>query len=154
MKNIKLIILESFFILLTFCSFAGAEIIDKRDIARLHVRKWVLSEMLFEDGRKISAKEVCDSEKVNLELDFRTNGEVRGELCCNSFSGKYEINSGQEKVVFRDVGHTEMGCPDYEGVSDQDFASYIDAVYFIELTKTDLRLYSALGEVVLVYKQQ
>jgi heat shock protein HslJ len=47
---------------------------------------------------------------IHASLNFSANGQVSGNLGCNSFSGTYELKPG--KLVFGPLVSTMMACPE------------------------------------------
>lgn len=129
--------------------------LNKRDIAKLHVKRWELVEVRSRTGESSSAGEFCGLKKnPQLFLDFRTNGEVYGSMCCNSLSGKYDVSLGSNDIIIHDLSMTMLGCLPEPKLEDSVVLSQIDGMYRIDIADSELSLFSAVGDSIWRYKAQ
>jgi heat shock protein HslJ len=66
---------------------------------------------------------------VDTSITFASNGQLMGDVGCNSFSGEYGVNGDQ--ITFQPIVSTLMACEDPIGTQEQQvFATLTDTVNF------------------------
>jgi heat shock protein HslJ len=82
---------------------------------------------------------------IHTSLIFALDGQVSGNLGCNGFSGKYELNG--DKLVFDPMASTLMACPEaqmtQEGIAFQVMTG--TAQFVVE--GNSLKIYDASGTI-------
>lgn len=108
---------------------------------------WWLTGYAGEDAGLVSP--IVDS---RISLTFRSDGTLEGVAGCNAYSADYETNGSD--LALGGFAHTDMACPDPEGVMQQETA------YLVVLTRargfattlTGLDLLDAAGDVIAQYR--
>ena len=88
---------------------------------------------------------------IETSLAFGTDGQVSGNLGCNSFSGDYEVKDGN--IVFGPLASTLMACPDPQMTQEGTAFQVLTGTVRFELTGSTLTIYDASGMLVLNLSQ-
>jgi heat shock protein HslJ len=124
--------------------------LSKRDIARLHVKRWEFVEARLGADKIISADDFCGGKRAP-SLDFRANGDFRGGDCCNSFTGKYSINASSRELHLPEVSFTALACLPESKIDTSTFLEMLKN-NTIELDGSELKLSATAGGRVLIYR--
>ena len=85
---------------------------------------------------------------VDTSINFGSDGQINGNVGCNSFGGEYKVKGG--KIEFGPLASTLMGCMDQIGEQESAvFGVFADTVSF-ELVGNTLTVTSADGSSVVV----
>ncbi len=125
---------------------AFGQSLSKRDLARLHVRTWELSQLKLPGEEAKPVEEICRKPRSNPILDFKPDGTFHGNLCCNSMNGRY-TGTLDGSFKFTEVGHTSLGCLPFEGLEDETFANHISDVTSLELDQNTLKFFTVSGAI-------
>jgi heat shock protein HslJ len=129
--------------------FAEAPL-SKKDIARLHVKRWELVEARLGAEYTISAADLCGG-KSAPSIDFRANGDFRGGDCCNSITGKYSINASSRELHIPEASFTALACLPESKIDTSTFLEMLKN-NTIELDGAELKLSATTGDRVLIYR--
>jgi heat shock protein HslJ len=88
---------------------------------------------------------------VATSLVFGTDGQVSGNLGCNSFSGSYEVKDGN--LAFGPLASTLMACPDAQMTQEGSAYQVLTGSVRFELTGTALTIHDASGEISLTLSE-
>ena len=102
----------------------------------------------------MSPDSLCGRKNPWISIDFKTNGEIDGTMCCNSFTGKYDISPGSNSIAIFDLSTTSLDCLPRPALEDSDFLSMIDGIWRAELVNSELLLHSAVGDGIWRYRSQ
>jgi Heat shock protein len=80
---------------------------------------------------------------VETSLTFGKDGQVNGNLGCNSFSGSYSIKEG--KIVFGSLIATMMACPDAQMSQESAAFKALNSTVSYELGSGSLTITAADG---------
>jgi heat shock protein HslJ len=88
---------------------------------------------------------------VDTSLVFGTDGQVSGNLGCNSFSGSYEVKGGN--IVFGLLASTLMACPDPQMTQEGTAFQVLTGTVRFEISGTTLTIYDASAPISLTLAQ-
>jgi heat shock protein HslJ len=89
-------------------------------------------------------------EDTRITLSFG-EGSLEGSAGCNTYGGSYAAT--EDSLRLSDLYWTEMGCPEPEGILDQEMA-YLNALNTVASYRLDadrLELYDEAGMQILVF---
>jgi heat shock protein HslJ len=84
---------------------------------------------------------------IHTSLIFSTDGQVSGNLGCNSFSGNYEVKAG--KLVFGPLASTLMACPEPQMTQEGTALQVLTGTVRFTVAGSALTIYDISGAIVL-----
>jgi len=81
------------------------------------------------------------------------NGQVTGYAGCNNYFGSYQIDG--DRLVFSEIGSTEMACGEPEGVMQQesDYLANMEWATSYQMQEDQFKISKADGETILLFKR-
>jgi heat shock protein HslJ len=130
----------------------STEALTKRDIAKIHVKRWELVELQIPStGRIISAKELCGSNYAP-SIDFKTDGKFSGGICCNFFNGQYRFSSAEPRLIIESNSFSALACIPEPSLNELELISKLHGDIEVNLSNSELSLRPLIGDVVLRYQ--
>ena len=85
--------------------------------------------------------------KVDTSITFESNGQIRGNVGCNSFGGNYEVNG--DKITFNSMMATLMFCEETSSQEQAVLSAFSDNMKLsIQMNANSLTITSADGSSV------
>src|SRR5688572_29538660 len=89
---------------------------------------------------------------VDTSITFASNGQVMGNVGCNSFSGDYAVNGSQ--ITFAPIISTLMACEDPIGTQEAEVFRVFTGTVNFQLTGNTLTITTADGASVVVLERK
>lgn len=87
--------------------------------------------------------------KVDSSITFESNGQIRGNVGCNSFGGNYEVNGA--KITFNSMMATLMYCEESSSQEQAVLSVFSDNMKLsIQMNDDTLTITSADGSSVVI----
>jgi heat shock protein HslJ len=78
---------------------------------------------------------------IQTNLDFGTDGNVNGNMGCNTFGGKYEVNNGA--ILFSQIASTLKACPEPQMTQEGTAFQVMDGSVRFEVEGDTLTIHAA-----------
>jgi heat shock protein HslJ len=137
MNKISLTILT----ILVASSLVLSDCVARTDPATLGGTSWTLVSYGSVDNQTPAAA------GIQTRLIFSANGQVSGNLGCNSFSGNYEVKAG--KLVFGPLASTLMACPEPQMTQESTAFQVLTGTVRFTVAGSALTIYDISSAIVL-----
>ena len=89
---------------------------------------------------------------VDTNINFASNGQVMGNVGCNSFSGDYRVNGSQ--ITFEPIISTLMACEDPIGTQEAEVFRVFASTVSFQVNEDSLTVTTADGASAVVLERK